>query len=140
MDDTRQLIEAFLSTLESRDWERFAAVLHPDVVYEIPQSRERIRGRDRYVQFNREFPGDWHISTPANVGPGSAGPPHLSPAQILVDGDAGVARFDWRVGEGPVEEAFAFFAVRDGLLASVTDFWPEAYDPPPGREHLVERW
>jgi len=22
----------------------------------------------------------------------------------------------------------------------VTDFWPEPYEPPPGREHLVERW
>jgi hypothetical protein len=21
-----------------------------------------------------------------------------------------------------------------------TDFWPEPYEPPPGREHLVERW
>lgn len=56
-----------------------------------------MRGRDRYIQFNREYPGDWHVT----------------PTQILVDGDAGVARFD---------------------------FWPEPYDPPAGREHLVERW
>jgi hypothetical protein len=27
-----------------------------------------------------------------------------------------------------------------GLIARVTDFWPEPYDPPSGREHLVERW
>ncbi len=124
MDVTRQLIERFLATLENRDWAGFAAVLHPEVVYEIPQSRERIRSRDRYVQFNQEYPGDWHVS----------------PTQILADGDAGVARFEWRVGDSPVEEAFVFFGVRDGLLATVTDFWPESYDPPPGREHLVERW
>ena len=36
-------------------------LLDPDVVYEIPQSRERIRGRDRYVTFNAEYPGDWHL-------------------------------------------------------------------------------
>lgn len=124
MADTRQLIERFLSTLDTRDWAGFADVLHPDIVYDIPQSRERIRGRDRYVQFNREYPGDWHVT----------------PTQILVDGDAGVARFDWQVGAGPVEEAFVFFGVRDGSLATVTDFWPEPYDPPPGREHLVECW
>lgn len=124
MADTRQLIERFLSTLDKRDWAGLADVLHPDVVYDIPQSRERIRGRDRYIRFNREYPGDWHVT----------------PTQILVDGDAGVARFDWQVGATPVEEAFVFFGVRDGLLATVTDFWPEPYDPPPGREHLVERW
>lgn len=124
MDDTRQLIERFFGNLESRDWVGFAEVLHPEVIYEIPQSRERIRGRDRYVQFNREFPGDWHLST----------------TQILADGDAGVARFDWTVGSDPVAEAFVFFGVRDGALATVTDFWPEPYEPPPGREHLTERW
>lgn len=124
VDETRQLIARFFATLEGRDWAGFAMVLHPDVVYEIPQSRERIRGRDSYVQFNREFPGDWH----------------LTPTQILVDGDAAVGRFEWRVGEAPSEEAFVFFGVRDGLLASVTDFWPEPYDPPTGREHLTQRW
>jgi len=124
VDQTRQLIERFFTALESRDWTGFVEVLHPDVVYEIPQSRERIRGRDRYVQFNREFPGDWHVT----------------PTQILTDGAAGVGRFQWQLGQQPIEEAFVFFGVRDGLLAMVTDFWPEPYDPPPGREHLVERW
>ncbi|MBA3800263.1 MAG: nuclear transport factor 2 family protein, partial [Geodermatophilaceae bacterium] len=57
MDATRQLIERFFEALDRRDWVGFAAVLHPEVVYEIPQSRERIRGRDRYVRFNREYPG-----------------------------------------------------------------------------------
>ncbi len=124
MDETRHLIERFFNTLESRDWAGYAAVLHPDVVYEIPQSRERIRGRDRYMQFNREFPGDWHVS----------------PTTILAEGTDGVGRFQWQVGDAPIEEAFVFFGVRDGLLASVTDFWPEPYEPPPGREHLTERW
>lgn len=124
MDETKQLIERFFAALESRDWSGFADVLHPEVVYEIPQSRERILGRDSYVQFNREYPGDWH----------------LTPTVILVDGAEGVGRFQWRVGDGPIEEAFVFFGVVDGRLARVTDFWPEPYDPPPGREHLTQRW
>ena len=124
VDETRQLIERFFAALDSRDWDGLTKVLHPEVVYEIPQSRERIRGRDAYVQFNREYPGDWHVM----------------PTSILVDGADGVGRFQWRVGDAPIEEAFVFFGVRDGLLASVTDFWPEPYDPPTGREHLAERW
>jgi hypothetical protein len=34
--------------LEARDWGVWAGLLHPAVVYEIPQSRESIQGRDRY--------------------------------------------------------------------------------------------
>ncbi len=53
-----------------------------------------------------------------------------------------VRRFRWRVG-GETSEAMAFLTVRDGLVTEVTEvtgFRPEPYDPPPGREHLVERW
>ena len=74
-------------------WDNWAALLHPAVVYEIPQSPERIRGRDRYLRFNREYAGDWH----------------LRPKVVIADEHHGVVWFEWR-------------------------------QPPPGREHLVERW
>ena len=61
MGGNREVAERFIASLEARDWEAWAALLHPDVVYEIPQSRERIRGRDRYLRFNQEYPGDWHL-------------------------------------------------------------------------------
>ena len=32
----------------------------------------------------------------------------------------------------------AFLEVRDGLISRVTDFWPEPYEAPAGREHLTE--
>ncbi len=51
----------YVSTLESRDWDAFATLLAPHVVYECPQTRERVRGRDGLVRFNQEFPGDWHL-------------------------------------------------------------------------------
>jgi hypothetical protein len=94
------------------------------VVYEIPQSRERIRGRDRYLQFNQEYPGDWHLRLKV----------------AIADARNGVAWFGWEVDGTEPSDGIAFFTFSDGLITSVTDFWPETYDPPPGREHLVERW
>lgn len=32
-----------------------------------------------------------------------------------------------------------FFELDGDLISRVTDFWPEPYQPPAGREHLVER-
>ena len=114
----------FVETLEARDWDAWYALLHPDVIYEIPQSRERIRGRDRYLQFNREFPGGWH----------------LRPKRVVSDDTHAVVWFAWVVDDGPEEDAVVFLSVQIGLVTEVVDFWPEAYEPPPGREHLVERW
>jgi hypothetical protein len=124
---TRELLERFITSLEARDWMTWAGLLDPGVVYEIPQSRERIRGRDRYLRFNQEYPGDWH----------------LRPKVIIADEQHGVAWFEWRIDDHPDEgsaDGMAFFEFADGLITRVTDFWPEPYEPPPGREHLVERW
>ena len=96
MSDTRTITERFFATLEARDWDGFGALLDPDVVYEIPQSGERILGRDRYVQFNSEYPGEWH----------------LSPKTIVADeGGAGVW-FDWTLGDGEHNDAVVFLRCR----------------------------
>ena len=123
MGGNRELAERFIATLEARDWDAWAGLLHPAVVYEIPQSRERIRGRDRYLRFNQEYPGDWH----------------LRPKVTVADERHGVVWFEWLL-DGRTDDAMVFFEFADGRITRVTDFWPEPYEPPPGREHLVERW
>jgi hypothetical protein len=121
--DAKALVVAFADRLERRDWVAFTELLDPDVVYEIPQTRERIRGRDRYVTFNAEYPGDWHIE----------------PQVTLGDDHNGSLLFRWTL-DGESALAIAFFEVAGGRITKIIDFWPEPYEPPPGREHLVERW
>ena len=120
---TKELVTAFADRLERRDWAGLAELLAEDVVYELPQTRERIRGRDRYVTFNAEYPGDWHVA----------------PRVILGDDDDGSLLFEWALDDQR-SLAIAFFEVNEGRITKITDFWPEPYDPPPGREHLTERW
>jgi SnoaL-like domain len=119
----RELLELFIISLEARDWDAWARLLHPEVIYEIPQSRERIRGRDRYLRFNQEYPGDWHLRA----------------KMVIADEHHGALWFEWRVGDQR-DDGMAFFEFAGVLITRVTDFWPEPYEPPPGREHLVERF
>jgi hypothetical protein len=121
--DGKTLVAAFADRLDRRDWAGFAELLAPDVVYELPQTRERIRGRDRYVSFNAEYPGDWHID----------------PQVVLGDDAYGALMFRWTL-DGESSLAVAFFEHDGSTITRITDFWPEPYDPPPGRQHLVERW
>ncbi|WDG33539.1 nuclear transport factor 2 family protein [Streptomyces sp. CA-278952] len=129
----RGVVEAYWTAAEARDWTAFGAALAEDVVYELPQSRERIHGKDRYLRFNEEYPGDWHARV----------------ERIVVDaeGRQAAARTEFTVAGdqpgGPPEQmdAIHFFTFdAKGLIAGVTDFWPESYEPPAGREHLVERY
>jgi hypothetical protein len=124
MPDNKGLVVTFIESLDARDWATWSDLLHEEVVYELPQTRERIIGRDRYLQLNQEYPGEWHLRLKV----------------ALADEVHGVAWFDWELPDEETADGMAFFGFDDGLIASVTDFWPEPYEPPPGREHLVERW
>ena len=123
MSETKELVEQFVDRMERRDWPGFAKLLAAELIYEVPQTRERIIGRERYVTFNAEFPGDWHIE----------------PEVILTDDHDACVRFAW-TQHGETSTGIAFFEVDAGVITKVTDFWPHPYEPPPGREHLVERY
>lgn len=102
--------------MNRRDWDAVAQLLAPDVILELALSREVIRGRDAFIAFNREYPGDWHIVID----------------QVVADGDAVVLRLTVTIGE-QTDIAIAFFDLRNGLIARETDYWPELYEPPAWR-------
>ncbi|MEV0219964.1 nuclear transport factor 2 family protein [Streptomyces sp. NPDC050704] len=122
--DLRKTVESHWAAVEARDWAAFAETLSEDFLYTLPQTRERIRGRETYVRFNQEYPGDWHLRVERIV---------AEPGQV-------VSWIHFTVG---LEEMYgiSFFTGDDqGRILEITDFWPEPYEPPPGREHLVERY
>jgi ketosteroid isomerase-like protein len=125
MDDAHDVVAAYWAAAEARDWARFAGLLAEDVVYEGPQTRERVRGRDAYLRFNADgFPGDWHLEVQRIVGQGSHA---ASWIQMSEGGDhyPGLCFFDLS---------------SDGRIARITDFWPTPYELPASRAHLVERY
>jgi hypothetical protein len=95
------------------------------VVYQAPQTREQVRGRMAYVRFNAEgFPGDWH----------------LAPERIVGEGRH-AASWIWSTDASGTQPALCFFELDDdGRIARITDFWPDPYELPVGRAHLVERY
>jgi ketosteroid isomerase-like protein len=119
-----EVIEAYWAAAEARDWAAFGALLAEDVRYELPQTRECVRGREAYVRFNAEYPGDWHLAV----------------ERAYADRRGGASLIAFTVG-GETQHAATFFRFDGaGRIAHITDFWPEPYEPPAGREHLVERY
>ena len=70
MNRNPRIVRAYWAAARRRTGRRFGALLADDVVYEVPQTRERVRGREAYVRFNREYPGDWHLTVERAVGEG----------------------------------------------------------------------
>jgi len=123
--DARSVIAAYWAAAEARDWDGFGRLLADDVVYEGPQTRERVRGREAYIRFNVEgFPGDWHLAV-----------------ERIVAAQGQAASWIQSVGSNGAETGLCFFQLDDrGLIVRITDFWPEPYELPASRSHLVERY
>jgi hypothetical protein len=124
MMSTETTVLAYWAALEARDWEAFGGLLADDVVYHMPQTRERIVGRESFVRFNLEYPDGWHLAVTRAVASGRHAATWITCAY-----------------QGEELPATSFFDLDDaGLVREVTEFWPAAYEPPPGREHLAERY
>ena len=120
--DHADVVRAYWAAAEARDWESFAATLSPDVVYRCPQTREVVRGREAYLRFNREFPGDWHLTVD----------------RVLVDGDGAMSRTTFTVGGETMTGLCLFTMDPQGRIEQVEDWWPEPYERPAERAHLSE--
>ena len=118
------VVSEFWRRMASNDFASVAAVLAPDFVLEWPQSRERIRGAERFVAMNAEYPahGPWVFTIHRIVGGRSEAVSDVS----VTDGVQSA-------------RAVSFFSVADGRIVRMTEFWPEPFEPSAQRAHLTER-
>ncbi|MCY4756344.1 nuclear transport factor 2 family protein [Pelomonas aquatica] len=120
---TRDLVLRHWQLANAHDWVAFARLLHPALVYEAPQSRERIRGALGYVDYYATWPQPWRVEV-----------------QKCIADDAGaMTRIDF-VSSAPTMTGLTIFDIQDGLIARVTDYWPDPYEPGPRASVHVERY
>lgn len=118
-----EVTREFWRLMATNDFHSVAAVLSKEFVLEWPQSKERIRGVDRFARMNHEYPahGRWEFSVNRVVGGESEAVSDVS----ITDGVQTV-------------RAISFFTVVQGKVIRLVEFWPEPYPAPQNREHLVE--
>jgi len=119
-----EVARAFWHLMGTNDFHAVGAVLADDFVLEWPQSRERIRGRDRFAKMNIEFPakGRWVFTINRVVGGVAEAVTDVS----VTDG----SRHD---------RAISFFTVDEGKITRIIEYWPEPFAASENRSHLVER-
>ena len=125
MTKAHEAVAAYWAAAEARDWDAFGALVAEDVLYRGPQAREQVRGREAYLRFNMEgFNYDWHIKVQRIVG----------------EGQHAASWLEFTDPEG-TQPGLCFFELDgDGLIATITDFWPGPSELPASRAHLVERY
>jgi SnoaL-like domain len=118
--DAHAVLAAYWAAAEARDWAKFGGLVAEDLVYEAPQTGERVRGRDAYVRLNAEgFPGQWHHTVERIIGEGR----HAA---------------SWvQMAEPGGSYSGQYFLDLDEYcqIARITGFWPTPAELPASRAH-----
>src|SRR6266540_6409379 len=122
MVEGRELIERYVEAVNRRDPTALREVLDPDYVDEMPQSGERIRGRENYIAMLANYPGPdgaaaW--ADPATVRVfGGESRWILSPAFNVISvqggGDTYVVIFTFPYQDGTIWHAARILTTKDG--------------------------
>lgn len=117
------VVREFWRLMATNDFYSVKSVLSSELIVEWPQSRERIRGPERFCQMNAEYPTDsrWHFQINRLVASGEAVVTQVS----LTDGTQSA-------------EPISFFTVQAGRITRLVEYWPEPFPPAENRRHLVE--
>jgi hypothetical protein len=121
----RQGLEMVLGLDEGRALspEREYELRHPDFVMEMPQSGERVRGRDAMRELQRRFPG---------------GGPSVVVRRVVGGDRVWVLESYADYGDDPWQVIVIFEFDEDGLIAKETRYYTHSFEAPEWRADLVE--
>jgi hypothetical protein len=119
-----QQAQRFLAELFSRlSPDEEYELRHEDYVMEMPQSGERIRGRENMRAFQEAYPD----------------PPSIRLRRVLVRDGLWIAEGFNDYGGGQVFAIVAIIELRDGKMWRDTRYYAEPFDAPEWRARWVER-
>ena len=123
METPENVVREFWRLMATNDFASVKSILADDLVVEWPQSNERVRGPENFAQVNTEYPanGPWCFTVNQLV----AGESEVATRVSVTDGVQKA-------------EAVSFFAVRDGKVSRIVEYWPEPYQPATDRRHLTD--
>jgi hypothetical protein len=122
MDD-EQIRETLTAMVTNLDADAEYVLRHDDFVADIPQSGERIRGRDAMREMQQGFP-------PETI-------PTFTIRKITGGGDEWTVEGTGRYGE-ETWLVVVVFEFRDGKIARETRYYPQPFEAPEWRARWVE--
>ena len=132
MDDQRvpnleemdgQQASQFLTDLVSNlTAERLYQISHEDYTMEMPQSRERIRGREKMRAFQEAYPN----------------PPSIQVRRVLIRDGLWVLEGGNDYGGGQVYNVAVIIELKDGKMWRDTRYYAEPFEAPEWRAQWVE--
>ncbi|MFL5927705.1 MAG: nuclear transport factor 2 family protein [Gaiellaceae bacterium] len=124
--EPREVVAEFWARMQAHDWDGLRRLLADDFSVDWPDTRLRIRGAHKFVEFNREYPEGWTIEVRQIVAQD-----HTVVSEVRVP----------HTGRG-VYHVVSILEVEGGRVVSGREYWLEeqASTVPPERARWFEQF
>ena len=139
----RETVDKYWLAVNARDWDSLAKLLHPDYVWEMPQSGERVRGEQSNREMNDNYPaGLPDIETHRITGSEDrwVTTPSWTVLKITGTGDDYVSESRVSYPDGSVWHAVDIFHFRDGRIRAQIAYFAPTLEAAEWRARWVERF
>ena len=141
----RRLLARFAELLSANRFDALGEVVDEDVVQEMPQSGERVRGLANVRAIFEQYPGSTQVGFQTEAVRIVAEEPRyvMTPTFNLVHvegtGDTAVAVLKSHYPDGSLWHVIVFLTIRDDKIVRQTTYYAPAFPAPEWRASLVER-
>lgn len=120
---SKEIIEKFWQSVNDRNWDLFLSLVDNEVVYSLPQTREKVKGKLELKEFNENYSGQWTLET----------------IRVVAEENQGSSQILFK-DNNEIQTGITFFEIRNGKIFKIEEFWPEPYDPPKRNSSSVIRY
>ncbi|WP_353093201.1 nuclear transport factor 2 family protein [Tissierella praeacuta] len=122
-----RIIEKFWTLMSDGMFDEVGELMQEDANVRLPNTREFFRGRDKYINFNKKYPGCWIITVDKIFSKDE-----IVISAVKVESEDKSSSF----------YATSFFTIKDNLISEIAEYWGDNGEPPQWRieESLSERY
>jgi len=139
----RERIELYWQAVNARDLDAVPRLLHPEYVWEMPESGERVRGERNNREMNENYPSGLPAVEPLRI-TGSEDEwvttPSWTVLKITGTGDDYACESRVRYADGSIWHTVDLFHFRNGKIRSQVAYYAPTLDPAEWRAQWVERF
>ncbi len=121
------LVKRFWNLMSDGMFDEVGELMSEDADVRLPNTREIFIGRDKYINFNKRYPGRWIITLD----------------KIFSKDDMVVSAVRVEAEDRSISfYATSFFTIKDNLVSEIVEYWGDNGEPPEWRieERLSERY
>lgn len=121
------IVKKFWILMSDGMFDEVGELMAEDADVKLPNTREIFRGRDKYINFNKKYPGRWLITLDKIFSKEG-----IVISAVKVEAEDKSSSF----------YATSFFTIKDNLISEIVEYWGDNGDPPLWRieESLSERY